>query len=436
MSLKSFKRYINEKYLNNPPKKKIKILKNDENALSVNINNLICNSSNSIVKKTNIDDFIIKLIIFKKLQSVNKYHNYYIYLIYSYIKEKRKPYLIEEELNGLDYEYYRNIDDRKWYDIFLSLFKTNYDFTNTFFLYNNSNNYKIYDLYTIKIMIYINSLSYSIIINLMFYTDETMHKIYSDNGEYNLLYRFPILILSDLIMKLISILLGKLINYQNELIKIKICLNFTLDNKETNLKDKIKDNSKTRIINNTSNEKINTEGANKNNILQNLNNRKISNKRKDIIPILKDNILIEKERNDQNKIIIQNKNILLNKINKEEKASKIEQNFRCKRIIFYFIILSLNIFNWYYISCFSSIYKITQKHIFKDLLYSIPKNFIKCLIITFICFIIKIFDIRGGYSYIKKYITQIFNYYFAKFIIEEIIEFSIFLIIKKIKQQK
>ena len=393
---------------------------------------MICNSSNSIVKKTNIDDFIIKLIIFKKLQSVNKYHNYYIYLIYSYNKEKRKKYLIEEELNELEYEYYRNIDDRKWYDIFLSLFKTNYDFTNTFFLYNNSDNYKIYNLISIKIMIYINSLSISIIINLMFYTDETMHKIYNDNGEYNLLYRFPILILSDSVMKIIAYLLGLLINFQDDLINLKISLSYIQDNKETNLKEYIKDNSKTRIINNTSNEQINDKRENKN-ILQNLN-KIISDNKNNNISTLKDEILIDKESKNKNKKIRQNKNNIIDKINKEEKAFKIKEKFRCKSIIFYIIILSLNLFNWYYISCFCSIYKITQKHIFKDLLYSIPKNIIKCLIITIICFCIKIFDIKGSYSYIKKYLTKIFNHEIPKFIIEEIIEFSIYLIIKQIKK--
>ena len=348
-------------------------------------------------------------------------------MIYCYIKEKRKKFLIEEELNGLDYEYYRNIEDRKWYDIFLSLFKVNYDFTNTFFLYNNSKNYKIYNLYSIKVMIYINSLSISIIINLMFYTDETMHKIYSDNGEYNLLYRFPILILSDCVMKIISYLLEVLINYQDDLIDLKISLNFFEDNKESNLKEKIIDNNKTRTINNTSKERINT-GINKN-ILQNLNI--ISNNKNNNITILNDENLIIKETNAKNKLVILNKNDIIEKINKEEKAFKIWQKFKCKRkrIIFYIIILSLNLFNWYYISCFCSIYKITQKHIFKDLLYSIPKNIIKCLIITIICFIIKICDIKGNYSCIKKYITKIFNHDIPKFIVEEIIELSIYLII-------
>ena len=67
----------------------------------------------------------------------DEYNYYYLILIKSYQKNERKNYLIEEELNDLDYDYYINIEDRNWFLIFWSLFKNNYDLINTFFIFNN-----------------------------------------------------------------------------------------------------------------------------------------------------------------------------------------------------------------------------------------------------------------------------------------------------------
>ena len=50
-----------------------------------------------------------------------------------------------------------------------------------------------------------------------------------------------------------------------------------------------------------------------------------------------------------------------------------------KRISFYFITLIINIFGWYYISCFCAVYKNTQKYILLDFLYAIAFNFISSI---------------------------------------------------------
>ena len=41
----------------------------------------------------------------------DEYNYYYLILIKSYQKNERKKYLIEEELNDLEYDYYINIED-------------------------------------------------------------------------------------------------------------------------------------------------------------------------------------------------------------------------------------------------------------------------------------------------------------------------------------
>ena len=46
----------------------------------------------------------------------------------------------------------------------------------------NFDNYEVkdYKFYSIKIMIYLNSIIISIIVNIFFYNDETMHRIYEE----------------------------------------------------------------------------------------------------------------------------------------------------------------------------------------------------------------------------------------------------------------
>ena len=145
-------------------------------------------------------------------------------MIISYLKNERKKYLIEEKLNDLDYDYYYNIEAREYYEILWSLFKTNYNFINTFIIINNKN-YKQYKYYTIKILIYINSIIISLIINFLFYYNKKMHLLYEEEGKYNFLYNCPQIIAQDLAMILFSFLFESLINYQENFIKIKNNLN-------------------------------------------------------------------------------------------------------------------------------------------------------------------------------------------------------------------
>ena len=361
--IKKLKRFLKERILNSPPKRSIKNKKNSEE------NNEISNKKSnekklSPIKKreltNNIDEKIkrirkkyITLFNEKKIDKKkenDKYFNYYIFLIYAYLKKDRKNYLIEDELNDLDYEYYRNIEDRKWYKIYWSLFISKYDFINTFFILNE---YEDFRFYCIKIMIYINSLIISIIVTIAFFWDDTMHKIYEDNGDYTILYQLPTIFISNISMKIISIIFGNIIDYQDDFIELKNNLNYITN---TNKSKKIEE---------------------KNN--ENLNKVKIENIRNDII--ITDDRLIENKKIDILKSI-RNKNN-----EKEDFGDKIRISFLRNRIIFYIIIIILNIFSWYYASCFCAVYKKTQKHIFFDFLYGIPINLISCLLACIINFL-------------------------------------------------
>ena len=315
--------------------------------------------------------------------------NYYIYLIYSFIKSERSNYVIGDELNGLDLAYYRNIENRKWYHIFFSLYINNYDFINTFLIYNcqkNFDNYtlKDYRFYTIKIMIYLNSSIISILINILFYNEKTMHKIYEDDGKYNILYRLPRIFISEAGMEIISILLGLLIDFQDNFIK---------------LRNNMFDIDRIKQLNNNNN---------------NNNNNNIN------ILTLNDNKINTTEREENSMKVGTIEDIIDVKNND---AIKIRKSFRFNRIFFYIIVLIINIFGLYYISCFCAVYPHTQKHLLLDFISAIPMNLISCAIICFLNLILKVILIKVDYIKCTNYLYCFFNHFIVCFLIEKIIEY-------------
>ena len=444
---KDLNNFINEKILNSPPKRHtIKNINNSKKINIMDINNSFKNKkvnndkmNNSMEIKNNIVELLkndntkdpsnndskhssqvenkkkinqrsIKNNIDFEKNNKNEeedYHidkreeykisnNYYIYIIYSYDIKERGKFLIEGELNSLEYTYYRNIEKRKWYEIFWSIFKINYDFTNTFFIYNN-NGYKDFKLYAIKIMIYINSILISIIVNIMFYTEETIKDIYEEKGKYNILNRLLIILLADTVMKIMPIIFEILVDYQDKFIELKINLN------ESN--KKIIKTEINKIVDSTENNNELTLGINK--IRENSNQ----------------NI------NTENRFIT-DKNINNNENYKDIIGQKIKKSFKRNIIIFYIIIILLNLFSWYYASCFCAVYKKAQKFLLLDYALGILLSLISCLLSSFFYLIYKIVIIKGKYSNVKKYIFKVINTDFLFFIIEKILELIIVLLIK------
>ena len=146
---------------------------------------------------------------------------------------------------------------------------------------------------------------------------------------------------------------------------------------------------------------------------------------------------------------------IINNREKEEFGNKIFKSFLRNKIIFYILIIILNIFSWYYVSCFFAIYKKTQKHLFLNFIYGIPINLMSRLTACLINIIIKFIIIKEIYKYdcccrdkccrccsdkcccccpdkcccCDKPFLGIINFNFTSFIIEKIIEFIIIIII-------
>ena len=129
---------------------------------------------------------------------------------------------------------YKKIEYRRnCCQIFWSIFRTDYNFLKIFSCLMK------YKIYIIEIMIYLNSLIISIIINLAFYTDRTMHKIYDNEGNYNLLNSLPQILISNISMEIISFGFEKLIDFQDKLIDLKN--NLGISERETEEREKEKE---------------------------------------------------------------------------------------------------------------------------------------------------------------------------------------------------
>ena len=106
----------------------------------------------------------------------------------------------DEELNNLKYKSAMKFDKRTFCQYYFSLLKINHDIIFTFF--NNSD----YNSKIIKIDLFLFNFVLNLTINILFFNDSTMHKIYEDQGSFNFIYQLPQILYSTLISKVIYFL--------------------------------------------------------------------------------------------------------------------------------------------------------------------------------------------------------------------------------------
>ena len=94
--------------------------------------------------------------------------------------------------------------------------------------------YNDYNSRIIRIFLFFFSFSSDLTINALFFNDDTMHKIYQDKGNYDLLYQIPQILYSTLISKFIDILIKNLALYQDDTIQLK------QEKRNNNIKKKFK----------------------------------------------------------------------------------------------------------------------------------------------------------------------------------------------------
>ena len=123
--------------------------------------------------------------------------------------------LNDNELNSLKYEEALKQDKRSFSQYYCSLLKTNHLIIFTFC--NNTD----YNSKVIKILLLLFSFSLNLTINALFFNDDTMHKIYIDQGSFNLNYQLPQILYSTLISIVISIIINKLALTEDDILKLK-----------------------------------------------------------------------------------------------------------------------------------------------------------------------------------------------------------------------
>ena len=138
---------------------------------------------------------------------------------------KRKEF----ELNSLDYKEALKIDHRSYCQYYYHLLKYNHPISFSFATYND------YNIQIIKKFLFFFSFCSDLTINALFFTDETIHKIYQDKGEFNILYQIPQTLYSTLIGKFIDTIIKNLALSQDIIIELKEEKIKKLENKHKNL---------------------------------------------------------------------------------------------------------------------------------------------------------------------------------------------------------
>ena len=117
----------------------------------------------------------------------------------------------DEEKNKLPYELAIQYDKRTYCLYYISLIKTKHNLFFSF-CYNEDYNSKI-----IKIDLFFISFSIYYTVNALFFSDDTMHKIYKSEGSFDIEHQIPIIIYSSLISMVLNIFL-KLLAFSNDAI--------------------------------------------------------------------------------------------------------------------------------------------------------------------------------------------------------------------------
>ena len=127
------------------------------------------------------------------------------------------------ELNALEYEDAFKLDKRNFFKYYISSIKNNHPILFSFFPF------KDYNPFIIKFFLFFFSYSSELTINALFYTDETMNKIYENDGKIDIAYKLPQYIYSTIISKIIDGIIKNFALSQDKIIELKYEKEKTLD---------------------------------------------------------------------------------------------------------------------------------------------------------------------------------------------------------------
>ena len=135
----------------------------------------------------------------------------------------------DDEMNNLSYKLALEYDKRTYCEYYLSLIKTKHILIFSF--YNNENDY---NSQIIKMDLFFIGFIIDVFINTLFFSDDTMHKIYEDEGTFNFIYQLPQIIYSTLISTALNILIQMLALSEDTI------LDFKKNKRKKNLNERVK----------------------------------------------------------------------------------------------------------------------------------------------------------------------------------------------------
>jgi hypothetical protein len=224
-----------EKIIESPPiKRKSQVIEGKNKINPDNKTKKVVNKYKKIRTDNNINSDVL-LKIDKKININNNEKNINIISDNLKVKKKRKTkfqFVINQDdivnnhynkkeiyddldLNNLNYEEAIKFDKRTFIQIYLSKLKNNHLILFTFFSCNDHN------LIYIKISRFLFLICTNLAMNVVFFFDSSMHKIYLDYGKYNFIQQIPQIIYSSLISLIIGILISILIHTDINIYEIR-----------------------------------------------------------------------------------------------------------------------------------------------------------------------------------------------------------------------
>ena len=119
------------------------------------------------------------------------------------------------ELNNLEYRVAIIVDKRTFLQFYINLIRKKQLIIFTFIPIDD------YNLVSLKISLFLLSFSLYMTVNAFFFTDNTMHQIYTSNGKLDLLKHIPQIIYSSLISSVVNTILKQLSLSEDNILSIK-----------------------------------------------------------------------------------------------------------------------------------------------------------------------------------------------------------------------
>ena len=137
-------------------------------------------------------------------------------------------------MNDLGYNKAFKLDKRTYFQFYFSLIKTKHIFFQLF-------DKKDYNTLSIKILLLFFNFAANYAVNALFFSDETMHQISEDGGDFNFIYQLPQIAYSTIISMIIDYTTSSLALSQDDVLDVKNHENLeTLDEKAEKIKHRLR----------------------------------------------------------------------------------------------------------------------------------------------------------------------------------------------------